>query len=381
MADGGFDISVLSTYEELLQFQAEWEELYRRSMDATPFLSFDWVSTVIRYLCNDASLRIAVIRYQQEVITIVPFEIKRKKVGPFSLQVLYFFYDEWPLQNSAVFNSRGCTIMPSAVQELIFFLFKTEPEIQFAILTRVPANSQFWEPHVNPSHSISRFQTAKLKIGQTVIISLPASMDEYRRQLSRAHKKTVSRHLNAMEGDFDLNFVRLGLDPSEDYGKVNNLIHDALEVSRKSWQGASIKGRAISDPDTQTFFREVSLKLAQKGMLDLSVLYANRQPVSFIWGTARWPYSTIIKLGFDQAYKQYSPGTVHLFKHIQDSIERRMVAIDFGHEFFEYKSRWSKHFIDLYSVYYFPRRLVPLFLRMGYLTHRKTKSLLRRGAV
>ena len=100
-------------------------------------------------------------------------------------------------------------------------------------------------------------------------------------------------------------------------------------------------------------------------MLDLSVLYANEQPVSFIWGAARWPFSTILKLGFDHDYQQYSPGTVHLAKHINDSIEQGVKAIDFGHEFYDYKKRWSKQHIDLYTLYLFTKSFESSLLRYG----------------
>ena len=157
--------------------------------------------------------------------------------------------------------------------------------------------------------------------------------------------------------------VRLGLDQAPDEEALAKLIQDALAVSRKSWQGSSAQGRAVSNGDVADFFAEVSRKMARRGMLDLSVLYAGAEPISFIWGPARPPNTCIAKLGFDPAFKAHSPGLVHLAMLISDSIDRRLSQIDMGMDVFDYKSKWSKQRRDLYELRCYPPSLVGMALR------------------
>jgi CelD/BcsL family acetyltransferase involved in cellulose biosynthesis len=146
--------------------------------------------------------------------------------------------------------------------------------------------------------------------------------------------------------------VRLGVDPTDDLAAVAALIEDAIVVSRCSWQGNSDSGIAISDESVVGFVRAVSLRLARRGNLDLSVLYLGDRPISFVWGAARWPLTTISKLGFDPAYRELAPGVVHLAMLIRDSITRQATTIDFGWQQAYYKTRWSKRYVELFDVTY-----------------------------
>jgi hypothetical protein len=256
-------------------------------------------------------------------------------------------------------------------------MFMNEEKIRAAILIRVPlSDCQEWLSEWSYARHSEGIKTIALKTGRSVIIKLPESWEEYKRFLSKAHKKTVSRRINGIKRHFNIRMVRMGFERQYDPHKLDILIRDALSVSKKSWQGSYAKGRAISDSDTLSFFIEASIRLAEKRMLDLSVLYADGKPVSFIWGAVRPPKSTILKLGFDKSYAKFSPGTVHLAKLIRDSIEHKWSEIDFGHEFYDYKSRWGKHNAELYSIFYFPKRIVSTVLWYGYLRYRKLKSAL-----
>ena len=103
--------------------------------------------------------------------------------------------------------------------------------------------------------------------------------------------------------------------------------------------------------------------MANRGMLDLSVLYVGDKPVSFIWGAARWPRSTIAKMGFDPALEKYSPGSVHLAELISGSIARGVSEIDFGHESGQYKSMWGKRRDQLFNIWYYPPGITSSIIR------------------
>jgi hypothetical protein len=167
-----------------------------------------------------------------------------------------------------------------------------------------------------------------------------------------------------MERKGRVRFERIGLTEVSDSHELDGLMKDAEAVSQHSWQHTSATGWAISNPDSGGFFYEVSARLANRGMLDLSVLYLDDRPISFIWGAARWPYLTIYKPGYDESLSDLAPGVVHLAKYIDDSIKRRAREVDYGPAFFDYKSSWGKKYVDLCTLYYYPKRLKPTLLRL-----------------
>jgi CelD/BcsL family acetyltransferase involved in cellulose biosynthesis len=188
------------------------------------------------------------------------------------------------------------------------------------------------------------------------VIRLPGTWEAYRATLSPSHRKNVSRRLNQLRRAGRVRLVRLGLDAAGSGEPLEALMRDALSVSEKSWQGAPASGgTAISDPKVVDLFRDVSRRLAARKSLDLSVLYLDEQPLSFVWGTAHWPRTSIAKLAFDPAFAALSPGLAHLAQLIQDSIERSALEIDFGHEFPEYKAHWSREGEELSQLFVYGR--------------------------
>jgi hypothetical protein len=181
--------------------------------------------------------------------------------------------------------------------------------------------------------------------------------------LSPSHRKNVSRRLNQLQRAGGVRFVRLGLDGTGSGEPLEALMRDALSVSEKSWQGApAAGGAAISAPKVVDLFRDVSRRLAARRSLELSVVYLDGQPISFVWGTAHWPRTSIAKLAFDPAFAALSPGLAHLALFIKDSIERGALQIDFGHEFPEYKAHWSREGDELSLLFVYgssvPSRLL-----------------------
>ncbi len=180
--------------------------------------------------------------------------------------------------------------------------------------------------------------------------------------------------MNAIERAGTVRFARLDPGSEAPSHQVTRLLQDAKKVALNSWQHRSPTGWAISDEGSGDFFIKVSDRLWAKGMLDISVLYLNEEPISFIWGAARAPYTSINKLGFDHSYAKLSPGFVHLALYIKDSIEKRIECIDFGHEYQDYKSGWSKSSVELTEIYFYPSKWFPLAIKWL----RSLKAQLRR---
>ena len=148
-----------------------------------------------------------------------------------------------------------------------------------------------------------------------------------------------------------------------DVSDLDRVIEDSWTVSDASWQARAETGRALGDPQARPFIRHVSRRMAERGMLDMSVLYLDSRPLSFIWGAARWPVTTISKLAFVEDMKPDRPGIAHMWLVIEDSIARGLSHIDYGHEFPEHKQRWSKRAVPLYEIRCFLPTLPSRLLR------------------
>jgi CelD/BcsL family acetyltransferase involved in cellulose biosynthesis len=202
------------------------------------------------------------------------------------------------------------------------------------------------------------------KVGSSIVIEQPDSWQDYRKSLSRNRREKINRSLRLLREKGTVRIVRMGLDPSFPDEELEKLVEDSLTVSANSWQEGTSAGHAISDDYMRDFYREACRIMAVRGMLDLSVLYAGDLPVSFSWGIARWPYTEISKLGFDQKFAESSPGNAHMSYLIEDSIARGGREIEFGHEFADYKRTWGTREDDLYDILLYPSRFLPIMVRL-----------------
>jgi len=349
------DIQTIRTIRELECLQAEWERCYREDRDACPYASFDWFYCLALKILKEEDLRICVVRKEGRSIAILPFAVGKKELSlPYTRRkITAYSFLHFPLyfavRKTAIIvpEARKLPILDAALSHL----FAQEENVLSARLDIVPSESPLL---ASPA---TGFRIDKATEGRSVIIELPDSWARYSETLSPVRKKKIAQTIKGVRKAGETRLARLGLGVAYDRAAVDRLIEDALAVSRKSWQGNATSGIAISDEPVVDFVWDVSHRLASRGELDLSVLYLNSEPISFVWGAARWPYMTIAKLGFDPAYHKLSPGTAHLAMLLEDSIKRGVKAIDFGHEFPDYKSRWSKNSEELATVTFYPQTI------------------------
>jgi CelD/BcsL family acetyltransferase involved in cellulose biosynthesis len=335
-----------------------WEDVYNSS-EASPYLSYEWFATALKYFQGNNRLLIGVMKINKRTMAIVPLEIAKEKIGPLAVNVLRFALEWWSLKNGAIIRDQWNHLF--IIKEVIRASREHDSSWKYCRLSKIPASLLLNEEEAD--ERITELQEDALMREPSVVIDVPRSWENYRETVSKAHRKNLSRRLNAIERKGDVRLVRLGLNSGTDPAKLRILMDDAVSVCRNSWQHSTPEGWAISDPMTGGFFFEVSEKLAVKGMLDLSVLYLDDRPVSFIWGSARWPRTTILKLGFDKSLSDLSPGFVHLAKYIMDSIEKEISEIDFGSEFLDYKAGWGKRHDGMFDLFYYSPGILPSIIR------------------
>lgn len=343
---------------DLESIKQEWETFYA-STDASPYLSYEWISTAAEYFNRDDTWLFAVVTRQNEIIAIVPLQIVKEKLFFLHLPVLRFALDGWSLQNGAILPDHQ-PLLP-VLQAVIRDLAMQKYRWLYSCLAKIPKDR--WADVPESTSAKPCLHLVSIPVSGSVVITVPKTWEEYKKSLSAAHKKNLSRRLNAIERAGTVRFARLEPGSEAPSHQVARLLQDAKKVAVNSWQHRSPTGWAISDEGSGDFFIKVSDRLWAKGMLDISVLYLNEEPISFIWGAARAPYTSINKLGFDHAFAKLSPGFVHLALYIKDSIEKRIECIDFGHEYQDYKSGWSKSSVELMEIYFYPSKWFPLAIK------------------
>ena len=354
-----FSVQFWRSEQELLANRQIWDEIFLSSR-ASAFLSFEWISTRWKYFNEGQKPLIGLVRDGENPVAIVPLEIVSRKIGPVPFRMVRYLLGNHGMQEGAIAREGYSEL--HMIDTVMLALRSERDTWDFAQLEGFPVHKLSEDLSEDGARTL--LHRAARKTETTVIINTPASWEEYKKTLSYSHRQTISRRVRGMERAGRVRHERLGLSPLNGTPELTALLNDAVSVSQRSWQHKSPSGWAISKTSNPEYFHEVSKKLASRGMLDLSVLYLDDLPVSYIWGAARWPRLTIYKPGFDESLSELAPGVVHLAKYIEDSIHRGSVEIDYGTEFFDYKSSWGKKYMDLCALYYYQNGLKPTLLRM-----------------
>lgn len=356
-------VQILTSLDELLRLGDEWDGAYHAAA-SSPYLYFDWVVSHISCHGADDGMFIAIVRESGVIITILPLQLSHR-FGARQLQAL----------GGGQAPTYTAIILEQARQypllELIGEAISRHTHWDWMVLDRIPHNSPLLE---------NRRKIKVTDLGESVTVHLGSSWDDYVATLSKSHRKTIRRRCNKFEKTYSVKMKRFSLLPQDESAEdLEQLLEDALAVCRKSWQGSADWGVAICEPGEVEFFKTSSHAMAKHGMLELSVLYADEKPVSFIWGAADCPVFASATTAFDPEFTKMSPGAVHHFLLFESLTESGFTTVELGHEFTSHKRLWSKHGVPVCAITYYNNPLIgPLKQKVMARIERLVRSCINR---
>ena len=116
----------------------------------------------------------------------------------------------------------------------------------------------------------------------------------------------------------------------------------------------SLARLGVSDPFTDQAVREFYLRYAQhtypRGQAHISALMLNGKPISIVWGLAFRGRFHYLLTTYDSAYRQMSPGRLHLNELIRWSLANGFDRFDFGVGEQDYKYDWCEDHVALFAA-------------------------------
>ena len=122
--------------------------------------------------------------------------------------------------------------------------------------------------------------------------------------------------------------------------------------SKKSKRGAglfSVRGK-------RAFFFELLPELAKKGMIRLSILRVDDQPIAWQLDLLGHNYLAVHHLSFDEKWKKYSPGRQLLIHNLEQAWSEER-TIDFLPLGFDYKEKFSTREEEVRELHWFKRSI------------------------
>lgn len=116
------------------------------------------------------------------------------------------------------------------------------------------------------------------------------------------------------------------LSPTEE--EVEDLLLEAFAVEDHSWKGRA-GSSMLRDQRSGAFFRAYATLAAQAGTLRIGLLHIAGKPAAMQLAVEDRGRLSLLKIGYDDAQKACSPGTLLLLEAVRDAMRRGLEGVDF----------------------------------------------------
>jgi len=318
-------IEELTSFSDVDSIIPDWEGLYERCPDATPFHSPDWLVRWWRHF-GFGSLWILTVRRGRHMAGIAPLF-----VHPYQDRQRCF---------------RQLSPIGIGITDYMDFLLEPDcaPAASELILQHLARRRSCWDgadlQGLREGCELLRANTRReLKVKKTPdqpcpFIRLPESRQHFLASLSRnrRHAYQSARRKASRLGSISFESAQLS--------SWEELIEALVQLNHASRVERRLRA-AFDDPKVQMFHREVGGAFLRRGWLRMVAMRIGTRIVSVLHGFASGQRSYCYQAGFDPHFHQFSPGTVVQGQVIESAIQEGLSEVDFLRGDESYKYWWG----------------------------------------
>jgi CelD/BcsL family acetyltransferase involved in cellulose biosynthesis len=326
----------LRSLEELRAAAPQWNDLWQRSACTYPTLRAEHVAQWIGHFAPQCKMIALAVEENGRYTTAMPL-FERKLAHIFHAAA--FPCNEWSSSGDFLWDHENAS--PETLEQLFSAL--ADLPVSLLWLDEIPTEFERWRMFIEAvgrrrwkKVTRLRWRAGRVKIGSDWL--------GYRSSWSRKHRQGMARAARQLSRNGDL---RLRMVSQFAPGEAAEILIEGLDIENRSWkgdQGSSV----LKTPGMKEFFLEQAELLARENHLELAFLETANRPVAFSYGhTAKGVYHSV-KIGYDPAYADCSPGQVLRYFLLERFFhESGRKALDFLGPLTESHAAWNP---DLYTV-------------------------------
>lgn len=330
------DVVEVNDLTTLRAYHLAWTALHGETPGASFFQTFEWFETYWQHYGAGKRMRVLVVRSENRPIGIVPLveQTELTTVGP--VRVLTYPLDSW----GSWYGPIGAC--PAAVLALAMRHLVDGPKTWEVLRPRWIARETADRGRTETAMRVAGMRPWIEQEATTSVIELGgfADWDDYLASRSSKVRHEIRRQRRRLEQTYQVDYTRYrtesvgsgGGDPRWD------LYEQCVAVAERSWQSSSKSGNTITHSGVADFMQDIHESAARIGMVDMSLLYLDEQPVAYLYNLCCHGEVTGLRMGYDRELP-VGAGSVLLGYMIEDSLSRGDVRIDLGAGGEPYKKR------------------------------------------
>jgi len=340
----------IDTLAELEHYRMLWGALFAQTRQATFFQSFDWFLLYWKHFGHDQQLRALVVYNDRTPIGILPLVIRSETTRAGQVRVLTYPLADW----GSFYGPIGPN--PTATLRLALGYVQAKPRDWDLVDLRWVDRAGCDHRRTPGAMAAAGLEPDEQPWDETAVVECDCPWNEYWQDRKPKWRTNLRRNLRRLEAAGRVSYVRYRPEGAAhgDGDPRWDLWEACLEVARKSWQGTSETGTTLCHPAVEAFLRDVHEAAARCGALDVNLLLVDGQPVAFLYNYRHGGRVYGLRMGFAPAWSAAGPGSLLLWKTIEDSFARGDELLDLGPGAIACKQPWLTSLWTSYRYTHFP---------------------------
>ncbi|QPJ62608.1 MAG: GNAT family N-acetyltransferase [Candidatus Nitronauta litoralis] len=337
--ESAIQVREIKALDEFPGLKDSWEVLGEAHSCSNPYISYSWISTYLETFRRGTPL-ILVAEKEGRVCALGAFEITESRfmgcsfksvsfagsgptgTGGLSKVAKLFSYDNrlcWSDQMDILWDPE----CPEGVTAIVEHLKASE--LWDVLDFREMAPDSNFLKLVKESFGGNSFLLEEFVGTKSGYISMPGSIEEFKKGLSKNLRKNIKLSRNRINKDFGDDTLKV----YEDRWEVERLLPRIMELESRSWKGTAGIG-AFSNEKNRQFHAKLTERFSEKNRFCLFVLEADEKILSYMYTLIAKKELHFHNTAIHPDYNHYSPGISIILKAVEHCIENGMDRIIVG---------------------------------------------------
>lgn len=338
MGSNDYEQNVLTRLDEIQALSsAGWDSLAERS--GNPTLGPDWIQACAETLCDEADLRIVVVRRNGQLCALAPLVVARRN-GIEWLEVLGVS----ALYEPAGFLYDGLESLHHLVDKIISLRMPTA-------LDRIPAGSGIEAKFRELARH--RGMVFSGKTASAAYICTIGSWYSYFQSISAQRRYDFQRKRKRMER---MGQVSVRIERSDTSTGLMDALAEVFRIEGAGWKERS--GSALlTNERVRNFISRYSALAGRRGLLRLCFLDVNGQGTATILAVEYAHRFWVLKIGYDENWARCSPGIQLTMETIRYAFEEGLEGYEFLGSEEPWQATWPRQRHALIALALYPMSL------------------------
>lgn len=335
---GGIEVMAVRDLAGFRALEGEWNALVVAHNDQL-FLRHEFFRVWLESFAPYAALRILTGRAADgRLVAVLPLLAEAGSIRGLPVR-----------ENASAANAHSCRFdmiaeNPVAAAQAFFAHLVRQRDWDVLRLTDVPEGGQAW--HLYRAAEAAGWPVGAWESQRSPYLVLPETEEGLAGRVSSQMRSNARRRRRQMEKKGAVAVERISA------GDTAALLEDFFAVERSGWKGR--EGTACDqDAQTRAFYTRLAEVAAAQGWLSLQRLTLDGRTTAFHYGLSYGGRYLLPKLGYDEAFHDFSPGLVLMYEAIRDSVSRGQAQVEFLGSDDEWKLRWSRTVVPHHWLYIF----------------------------